>query len=44
MGDRRVAPSVLVGKSERKAHFPQRRWDKSIKVDFQKVGWELGMD
>jgi hypothetical protein len=44
MGDKRVAHRVLVGKSERKAHFPKRRWDDRIKADFQKLGWELGMD
>jgi hypothetical protein len=44
MGNRRVAHRVLVGKYERKAHFPKRRWDFRIKVDFQKVRCELGMD
>jgi hypothetical protein len=44
MGDRRVAHRILVGKSERKSHFPKRRWDNNIKVDFQKVEWELGLD
>jgi len=44
MGDRRVAHKVLVGKSERKTHFPKRRWDYCLKVDFQIVGCELGMN
>jgi hypothetical protein len=44
MGSGRVADRVLVGISEGTAHLPKRRLDNIIKVDIQKVGWQLAMD
>jgi hypothetical protein len=41
MGDSRFAHTGLVGKSERKAHFPKRRWDNSVKWIFGKWDWSL---
>jgi hypothetical protein len=44
MGKRRVAYRVLVGKPEVKIPLlkPRRRWENSIEMDIQEVGW--GMD
>jgi len=45
MRDRRGAYRVLVGRPEAKRPLgrPRRRWNSSIKKDFQEVGWG-GMD
>jgi len=45
MGDRRGAYRALMGRPEGKRPLgrPRRRWEDSIKMDFQKVGWG-GMD
>jgi hypothetical protein len=42
MRERIGAYTVLVGKSEGKRPFGRLgpRWKDSIKIDFQKVGWE----
>jgi len=46
MGEITGAYAVLVGKPEgmRPPGRPRRRWDDSIKMDFQDVGWGHGLD
>jgi hypothetical protein len=44
MGEDRGVYRLLVGKPEGKRLLgrPRRRWEDSIKMDFQEVGWGLG--
>jgi hypothetical protein len=46
MGDRRVAYTFLVGRSEGDAPLgrARRRWEEDIKMDLQGVGWGHGLD
>jgi hypothetical protein len=41
MGERRVANRVLVGKPKGKMPVgrPRHRWEDSVKIDLQEVGW-----
>jgi hypothetical protein len=42
VGERRSAYRILVGKPEGKRQLtrPRRRWEYTIKMDIQEVGWE----
>jgi len=44
MGERRGVYRVLVGRSAGRRPFgrPRRRWENSIKMDLQEVGWGVG--
>jgi hypothetical protein len=44
MGEGRVVPRLLVGKSEGKRPLgrPRRRWEKNIKMDLEEVGGGCG--
>ena len=44
-GERRGAYMVLVGRLERKKSFrkPRRKWEYSIKMDVQELGWGHGL-
>jgi hypothetical protein len=44
-GENRGVYRVLVEKSEEKRTVgkPRRRWEDNIKIDFQEVGWGVGM-
>jgi hypothetical protein len=46
MALRRGAYRVLVGNTEgkRPLGIPSCRWEDSIKMDLQEVGWERGLD
>jgi hypothetical protein len=46
IGENRGAYRVLVGKPEGKRALgrPPHRWEDNIKMDFQAVGWENGLD
>jgi hypothetical protein len=46
VGERRGAVSVLAWKHERKKPLgrPKRRWEGSMKMTLQEVGWGHGMD
>jgi len=46
MGESRGAYRVLVGKPERKRPLRRlrRRWENNIKMDYQKIILELGLD
>jgi hypothetical protein len=45
VGNRRGAYKVFMGRPERRRPLgrPRRRWENSIKMDFQELGWG-GMD
>jgi hypothetical protein len=46
MGKKRGVNRVLVGKSERERPLerPRRKWKDNIKMEFQEVSWEQGLD
>jgi hypothetical protein len=46
MGKKRGAYRILVGRPEgrRPLGIPRCRWEDSIKVDLQEVGWAHGLD
>jgi hypothetical protein len=46
MREGRVAYKILVGRPEgrRPLGRPRRRWEDTIKIDLQEVGWGLGLD
>jgi hypothetical protein len=46
MGKNRGVHRVSVGKyeGERPLERPRRKWKDNIKMNFQEVGWEQGLD
>jgi hypothetical protein len=46
MGEKRDAYRILAGRPERRRQFgrPRRRWEDSIKMDLQEVGWVHSLD
>jgi len=45
-GERRAVYRILVGELEGKRPLgrPRHRWENNIKINFQELGWEHGMD
>ena len=46
MGDRRCAYRVLVRRPDGRnpLGIPRRRWEGTIKIDLEEVGWGHGLD
>jgi len=46
IGEKKVAYGVLVGRPEEKTALgkPRRRWENTIKMDFQEMEWVYGLD
>jgi hypothetical protein len=46
MGEKRGVYRILVGRPEGKRPLgrSRRRWEDSIKIDIQEVGWEAGLN